>query len=462
MRRQKFLASIALMTILLLCAECNKCKRVEVDIETLQSEFYEPGAVEYPALAPGVSLYLDHSTCVVEARRNSAVFNAMRPQLGQYSDTLVLIKGRDFETVPLDRANNQVFAILQNINEDIPYSDILKAVNQICSSDHQAILITDCEFLEQRSKAGGGDLCHDEDPYLSEPIKRWLQKGHVIYVITEPYKETTRGKTYDKKRFYFIFTDDKLQAPISDNMQAQLEPLDGQGLFTIFKLTNSDIQVRLQGGLIAEELTFNMEEKPGFEYVEIDDSWDDIREYVMKLDKYGEPLEEETPVPLIKNLVFNKGNNYAIADVELLATNITDLYDYKTEIASASESDEEEEGASGSAQTSVPKPVIIPDGFVIDKEALKNNTLNVMVTDGIFNHLNECGNLIRIDFVTTSVSLNQYSKEVFEWQSLILNQKAVCVSLSIDNALRDAAVVPTSSERRVIHTIFLKTREFKY
>jgi hypothetical protein len=416
---------------------------LEVDIDILQEKIYEPTETKYYALEQSVILYLDHSTCVVDARRNSRVFNALRPQLGQYSDTLCLIKGSELEKIPLDRSDNKVFQILETINEDIPYSDILRAVEQICYGNQQAVLITDCEFIKD-------GLSHDSDPYLSMSFKKWLQKGHVIYIVTESYQENNKGKIFDKKRFYFFFTDDSMRAPISDNMLSELEPMQGDGLFTVFKMTNSDLFMQRPNDMIPEDLTFTVEEKINYEYVEIDDSWDVIREYVMKLDEHGELLLNDdgtgkaTPVPLIKNLVFNDGENYVITDIEVFATNITAQY-----VALEDETVE-------------PSIISIPGSFEVDKSTLKQNKLNVMVTEKIFNYINNefGGNLIRLDFVITRAGLKPYSSDMFTWQSLYNNDKAICVSKSIDNVLQDVDVRPTSRDRRVIHTVFLKTQSY--
>jgi predicted transcriptional regulator with HTH domain len=424
--------------ILLFCGSCG-CPVLEVDLVQLEEKIYEPSAIRYKTLASSTVLYLDHSTCVVDARQNSPVFNALRPQLGQYSDTLCLIKGSVLESIPLNRSDNEVFRILQTIQQDIPYSDILKAVEQICSSNQQAILITDCEFIKD-------NLCHDSDPYLSEPFKRWLQRGYVIYIVTEPYQEKTRGRTYDKKRFYFIFTDERIGAPISHNMLNELRPFINSKV-SVFKLINSDLQVKRNGEMFSEDLDISdVEQKNGFEYVEINNDWDEIREYVMKLDKYDEPLPDENPLPLIKNLVFNDGENYVIRDVEVVASNITSQY------LALSDSLNEAE--------TVPETVDISDGFMIDKEALQANKLNVMLTNKIFNHLECGGNLIRLDFVITQVELKPYDANIFTWQSLYNPTEAICVAKSIDNALRDIEVVPTYKDRRVIHTVFLKTQSY--
>jgi hypothetical protein len=429
MNRFYFLIAIALSAAGL--AGCQ-APYLEVDVQQLQEKIYDPAAIQHEMLNSTTVLYLDHSTCVIDARQNSPVFNALRPQLGQYSDTLRLIKGEFFETIPLVRSDNQVFTILQTIKNDIPYSDILKAVEQICNSNQQAILITDCEFIKN-------GLCHDQDPYLSEPFKDWLQKGHVIYVITEPYKEKVRNTTYDKKRFYLIFTDDKLAAPISHNMLNELNPFINNRI-SVFKLTNSDLQTARIGNMVEEELAFNCENKNGFDYIEIDNDWNDIREYVMKLDKYNAPLPEETPLPLIKNLIFNDGENYTIRDVEIVASNITAQY------------------LAISDSSITPAVIDASAGFLIDKQALQEHKLNVMLTDKIFNYLTDefGGNLIRLDFVINQVGIKSYNPDMFTWRSLYGPENAICLAKSIDNVLKDVEIVPT----KVIHTIFIKTDKY--
>jgi hypothetical protein len=228
-----------------------------------------------------------------------------------------------------------------------------------------------------------------------------------------------------------------------------LEPFINNRI-SIFKLTNSDLQVRRDGDMVDENLTFSYEGGNGFDYIEIDNDWNDIREYVMKLDKYGEPLPNDdgngnaAPVPLIKNLVFNEGENYVIRDVEVFATNITAQY----------------QALSDSSVT--PNVVYIPDSFLIDKQVLQGHKLSVLLTEKIFNYLTDefGGNLIRLDFVITQAGLKSYDANMFIWQSLYSSEKAICVAKSIDNVLRDVEIFPTSRDRKVIHTVFLKTQSY--
>lgn len=432
-----FFASILLAILFNSCGS----KYLEVDKQVLQTKIYDPTAIKYQSLQQSTVLYLDHSTCVIDAVQNSEVFKAVRPNLGQYCDTLRLIKGDSFESIPLNRKENKVSEVLETINTDISFADIRSAVFNICNDNQQAILISDCE-----SYANGRFL--DLEPYMSEPFKIWLSKGHSIYIITEPYQEKYKGRTYDKKRFFIIFTDDKLQAPISNVIKAEIQGLMENGVCTWFKMTNSDISIESpKSDMVNPNLTFNVDYLNGFEFISIDDSWEAIREYVMKLDKYGEPIPEEKSEPLISNLILVNGENFKINDIQVEATNITSKY-LALEDSSVTANE-----------------INISDGFVLDKVALKSNKLNVLLTDKIFTESyllgkEYGGNLIRLDFVITQIELNPYESNVFEWQSIWSTNNAICVSKSIDNAIRDVNVIPTSPNRRVIHTIFIKTESY--
>lgn len=441
----KFLAFIAGICFLMLFVGC--VKYLEVDKHTLQTKIYEPSATKYQSLQQSTVLYLDHSTCVIDAVRNSEVFRKLRPDLGQYCDTLRMIKGDKFESIPLNRMDNKIAEALETIETDIPYADIRKAVFDICGDDQQAILISDCE-----SYANGRFL--DLEPYMSEPFKGWLSDGHSIYIITEPYQERHDGKTYEKKRFYIIFTDDRLQSPINNILMEGIPELVEKGVCSWFKMTNSDIAVQGTGSdIIAEDLSFEVDYLNGFEYIVIESSWDHIRRYVMKLDKYDEPIPDEKPEPLIRNIMFGDGENYMINDVRVEATNITSQYIALTD------------------STVSGKEIDISDAFILDEKALKNNEIKVLLARDIFSDgyllgKEYGGNLIRLDFVvpdnsySSSYSLKEYDSSVFEWQSIWNPETAICVSKSIENALRDANVVPSSHKRRVIHTLFLKTEYY--
>jgi len=421
---------------------CNKDDLI-INPEDLE-KIYTQNTVKHLIPTQTTVLYLDHSSCVIDAVSNSEVWKAVFPNFTQYTNELVLIKGSEFERIELKRDNNKVETTLKRIDKDIPSADIDKAVQEIVKGNNQAILVSDFEAFD----SGTGTLTsktRDLVPYLSPWLKTWLEKEFSIYIITEPYKETYNGKLIDKKRFYFIFTDDKLEAPISANIKSQIDQLIKNGTCQLFKLTNSDISVESpRSDMSANELDFSVEYVNGFDFISIENDWNDIRNYVMKLDEYGEPIPEEEKQPILKKFKLNHGVNYKVENIKVIATNIT--ADFVAEKKNIKGKD-------------------ISAAFVIDEKALKKNLINVYVTDKIFTNdfisAEYGGNLIRLDFVIDQVSLQPYDKNIFEWISLYKNETAICVSKSIENALLDVNVIPSNEKRRLIHTVFIKTASYK-
>jgi hypothetical protein len=431
------------LSLLLLFFGCKQ-KTLEISFDEIKNTFEKSKTKKNEILSQKTILYLDHSTCVIDAVKNSKVWGSVFPNFTQYSDELVLIKGSDFERIELDRNNNKIETTLKRIDKDIPWADIDKAVKEIVNGNNQAILVSDFEAFDDEP----GTLAtksKDLVPYLSPWLNIWLKKGFSIYIITEPFKETYNGKPLDKKRFYFIFTDDKLDAPISANVKNEIDNLIKNATCQLFKMTNSDISVESpKSDMSSNDLDFSVEYGNVFDFVSFESDWNDIREYVMKLDKYGEPKPEEEKQPIIKNFKLNNGANYKIENIKVIATNITaDLVDQKKRISGKD----------------------ISEAFLVDEKALKNNLINIYLTDKIFTNdfitAEHGGNLIRLDFVIDQVSIQPYEKTIFEWVSLYKNQTAICVSKSIENTLMDVNVVPTNEKRRLIHTVFIKTACYK-
>ena len=433
----------SVLLLFLFLTGCNG-KILEISLDEINATFEKSKAEDKKVLGQKTVLYLDHSTCVIDAVNNSDVWKAVFPNFTQYTDELILIKGSEFESIELERNDNKVEENLKRIDKDLPWADIDKAVQEIVNGNNQAILISDFEAFD----SGKGTLqskTRDLVPYLSPWLKSWIERGFSIYIITEPYKESINGKLVDKKRFYFIFTDDKLEAPISANVQSQIDHLIRNETCQLFKMTNSDISVvSPKSDISANDLDFSVEYGKGFDFISIENSWEDIREYVMKLDKYGEPIPEEEEQPFVKNFKLNHGVNYKVENIKVIATNITaDFVADKKNI----------------------KGKDISAAFVVDDKALKKNLINVYLTDKIFTNdfinAEHDGNLIRLDFVIDQFSIKPYKKTVFEWVSLYENQTTICVSKSIENALGDVNVIPTNEKRKLIHTVFIKTSSYK-
>lgn len=422
---------------------------LEVDTTQLKEKIFEPTATKYVGLQPTTILYVDHSTCVIDARQNSKVFKALMGQLGLYSDTLCLIKGATFEKIPNTNkkpTSTDVYNAINAIGKDIPFTNIGQAVKSICESNSQAILITDCEYFDQNGRN------QDGFPYLSGSFKEWIKKRHSIYTIVEPYKEKFKGKMFDKKRFYFIFSDDRMEAPISQNILNEVKSLLQDSVCKLYKLTNSDIAIKQNKDMVDSNLAPTVENLQGFDFVEISEDWNSISQFVMAIDENGNPIVGQNELPLLKNIEFIEGEDYVIKDIEIVATNITSQYMALDD------------------KTITPKNIDMSECFRLDKKALKDHKLNVYLTEKIFDTDKEYltdpngfgGNLIRLDFVVKTVGLkSNFDFDMFTWQSLWSPDKATCVAKSIENVLHDVEIAPTANDRKIIHTVFLRTEAYK-
>ena len=74
---------------------------------------------------------------------------------------------------------------------------------------------------------------NDNNPYLAEAFKTWLKKGHDIFIFVEPYEELVGARSVQKKRFYFLFTDQRLPDNIYNRVKlsVRLEDFPGTSEF---------------------------------------------------------------------------------------------------------------------------------------------------------------------------------------------------------------------------------------
>jgi len=71
------------------------------------------------------------------------------------------------------------------------------------------------------------------------------------------------------------------------------------------------------------------------------------------------------------------------------------------------------------------------------------------------------GNLIRLDIYVDQCDVQEFEEAAFQWKSLWKDYEgtdATCVSLSINNALKDLSVVPTTKDRKHLYTVFFQTQ----
>lgn len=419
----------------------------------------------------GAIMYVDASTVFSDAERNSDIYKAMKSQMYQYIGTLVFIKGQEFEPTECNRQKQALFNALENMRAIVEKSDpfnfanIQKAVDDICNGNRQGMIITDFEFYAP-DKSGKIQGPHDTDPFLVDAFTKWLKKGYQIDILTEPYIEKYKGKDYIKKRFYVFFTDPCDEAPISATMINQVKQYLVEGDPTIghcnrITLKNSDLGMSRvnESNSCDSEIsieTYPLEGCPG-ELNAIDATWEDIKQYVMKLDKFNKPMrddDEEGALPLIDGLVVNNGVNYSVSNLSWHATNISKSFMVEQE-------------KEDSLTFATMEDWDLTDAFMVEMN--ENNEVSVYLTPKILTskHLYRekegfRGNLIRLDIDVDQCKVSEYDKAALQWKSLgKKGGDAICVSLSIDNTLNDNSVKPTTMDRKRLYTVFIQTQSIE-
>jgi hypothetical protein len=153
-----------------------------------------------------LSLYVDYSTCNVLGQ-NSAFYQALVPSWVAASKRYYSIKGSEIE-----EEKGPTFNLLRTIQE-VNFADLKGAVEKMANSNSESVLLTDGEYFQQSIAKG-----NINNPYMADALKTWLKKGHDIFVFTEPYIETYKGQSFNKKRFYILFTDVRLPDNIYDRI----------------------------------------------------------------------------------------------------------------------------------------------------------------------------------------------------------------------------------------------------
>ena len=452
---KKAIVFSAFVAFSLILSSCNSCTRSEINLSEENQRNALTSFVEKSDFTPldqdaGTVFYADASTVLIDAMNNSPVYKAMAGQIAQYVDDLVFIEGDKFDTVPCDHSNQTIFTALsrRTSEPETYFADILKAIENICNGNRQAMIITD--FEQQRS-----GVWMDCNPYLSRPFKNWLQKGYQIDFLVEPYNEGANPK----KRFYVFFTDPTDKASINHTMIEQVRQYIDNGTCTHYSFNAKDYKIVCTGATNSCEEEIEFSELEDFTYPDCQTyittaTWEDIKENLMKLDDHDRPMEDEKEIPLIDNLKIVDGTTYTINDIVVKATNISKPFFKKAVGDSDIENPDETWDISDAFETKIVKGMI---QIYVKKEILKNKHL-FSKDDGFEK------NLIKLEFFVPEkggYTVKKYDPTVLEWTSCIGNTKgetANCVSLSLDNAIYDVAVTPTN---RLLYTIFIQTESIQ-
>lgn len=347
-----------------------------------------------------VALYLDYSTCVKQAQDNGApFFDAISPYITD--DGYVT----DFYAVKqnVEKVQGRVYDLIKRPVTNIIGADIKTAAETISSGNTEAILITDGEYY-----VPGNTKFNENSSWMSTAIIKWLKRGHEIFIFAEPYKE--EGK-YNKYRYYFIFTDtrysENIYKLIDDNISMQSFP-DVKP----YHLTANHFELYTENGKTSTP-NDNLDCKPiycnGSYEVQVWDqlSWKDIYRFIATAtDDMGNPSPNGNAVITGLKLDRNsRGSCFRITDVDVRISNISNEYqNFCVEI----------DGGLDPKQIAKQDPIALEYGenFIkLDSDEFnKHGNLDVYFDVDNFDptllYNNECGNLLKIDFVVKNFQNN--------------------------------------------------------
>ena len=154
-----------------------------------------------------LSLFVDYSNCIAKGMQSPFYQNMVSP-LTAATKHYWSIKGD-----AITEEAGSVYSLLNNV-EETNYAALDKAIEQMAKGDGESVMLTDGELFTKTATKN-----NPNNPYMHAAFKSWLLKGHDIHILAEPFQEVFNGKTFDKKRFYIIFTDDRIEGNIYDRIK---------------------------------------------------------------------------------------------------------------------------------------------------------------------------------------------------------------------------------------------------
>ena len=401
-----------------------------------------------------VALYVDNSTCIANAMNDGSKFyNDMvavltSNNIGEYYS----IKGND-----IIKEDGDKYQLLKSVPE-INYADIKTAAERIANGNCEGILLTDGEYYQPTISGS-----NPNNPWMETAIVKWLSRGHEIFVFAEPYNERYNGKTYDKKRFYFIFTDTKYQGNIYDFIVSTVS-LKSHSQIGQYRLTANHYTLLTEGNNNSSTQNENFICTPthcnGWSEVQIWDqlTWKDIYKYIA-----CETTDDGTPLPdgeAVLSLVLDRnsgGSCFRISDVDVRICNLSVEYQKFCMMM--------DEGQKPS-QIALNNPIAVnyQNNFIkLDKKEFNNHGrldvyFDVNNFDPSFLNTND-ENLLKLDFVVSGYNNNFKDKSQAEEMFIfpeINNPGEMNTSLvaSIRNALGNPNVKNLMKDQ-VIYSVYI-------
>lgn len=425
-----------------------------------------------------LNLFVDYSTCIAQAmnydQTGSKFYQALVPSLTHETKHFFSIKGDN-----ILEEQGETFSLLRTVKE-VNYADLAAAIDKIANGNTEAVLLTDGEYY-QKNIAGG----NINNPYMTNAFKQWLKKGHDIYIFAEPYVEINHGRQFNKKRFYFIFTDCRITNNIFDVITNNVD-IEQYPEVQYYHLTASNPRLMVIGtdacstpnemlGITPTACgNFEIQDWTGWR-------WKELREYIMDAcdPNTGDPLKYGEAI--ISGLHLDKNFNggcYRIEDISLVVKDINNEYiDFATalneELANNNIYDTNLNTvypyAHSIAQGKKINPAEAKNFMVLDEDEFQNHGyINIMFDTPMFNGdflYNKGYNYFKVDINVQSClnnfNANSLAQSIFEFDSIDFpGQMNTSILESIKLAISDPAI-SNLVKGKTLYTIYVVCNQYK-
>ncbi len=399
-----------------------------------------------------LKLFVDYSTCN-KLGQNSRFFQEVAASLVNKTTEYYSIKGDVIAQEDLS-INGGVYTLLRNIIE-VNFAELAKSASMMAESDCESVLITDGEYYTPSIAKG-----HDNDPYLAESFKTWILKGYDVHIISEPYVESYNGRDYNKKRFYILFTDDRMANNIYERIRRTVDFTNYKDVDE-FHLSASHPQMKGNGNNASVQNSILESKSKGYGTFEIQDwdgcDWNTIEEQIVNAveEKSGEPMKNGAS---IIEMGVDK-NSFGCYRIMALKMNVYDINQIYSEFYSAKEAKEKV----GKKEYNL-KSIALDNFMLIDaKEFEKHSKIIIHFNKDWFSPDVLTGssyNYFKLDVAIDDVkSIFDQHEEKFEFESISQDgEKNVSVASSIKQCLADDKVLD-KMRGQVIYSIYVKSEK---
>lgn len=402
--------------------------------------------------ADELSLFVDYSNCISDGM-HSPFYQKMVSPLTAATKHYWSIKGDLISEEPLSDSSRGVYYLLNNVQET-SYAALDKAIEQMANGDNESVLLTDGELFTQTVTKDS-----PSNPYMHAAFKKWLMKGHDIHIIAEPFKELYNGQIYDKKRFYIIFTDDRIEGNIYDRIKGIVNFEDFPAVDEFHMSGNYPWIIPSDGKSSQpnESVAAQISPYGSFEIQDWQVDWKNIINLIANgYDEQGNPLPNGEK--LIGGLRINKNafGCYRIKDIDVKVSNINaDYFDIYNRLEMGEKV--------GHTQIT---PTELENFIIVDHEEFKKHgnvdlyfDINQFAPKGELN--GKPFNYFKIDIVVKDLeNILGNSIDMFNFDSIVNEgQTNVSISESLKNCVFDPDLM-NKLKGKVLYTIYVKSDKY--